>query len=480
MNSEIKDAMDVRRLLQVFCEATRSATIEIYSIWQKLARGILLLLQSNNKHVVNCAFELSAIAHCLANRMMNQPQRFPKYCLYALQLLRKIHTMHLDDPTRKFLDPPTQKDVEKFLASPEKHYFSDIQEETEDLKECVTLFQAKLENHTRQIIQESKAGFPDQKYISVINIENFSQVRQLYNDHFSLCLLDLSGNFLFCDNNSKKVFGRAIKDLIGKNLFHDLMIPFSLALMRKKYNGDLSMLFEGKLATTFSYSIYSTHKANEYKRTAIENYFDPLNKNLTRQEAVNKHKKLQEFLKGLKQKLSEKDSLVVYENFLDCLTSRASLVDLQMTSTEIEQLFSKKYDEEHLKAAPGKILRNFFKGVKLDAGVVKTVILLQTRRAEHIQKLPYHLMTKDPKIEKLLQKIGTEIEKNEPNRKFKASNVEPYPHEEEFKSDREEAYFEDDSTPEMLQFGEQQHFKMVSNPRNMGIDFTSLFSNYSN
>jgi len=143
------------------------------------------------------------------------------------------------------------------------------------------------------------------------------------NRNFGYSLLDMQGNFIWCDDKSQKVFELQGKNGDRQNLFN-LMIPYSRRLLRSKFGGDL-FADDPRIGSckTFSYVIYSKTSMNQYlkclKRMGIGS------------------------VPELRQKLTDaEEPNSIYHKYLRTLTSRATLIVLKFSRAEFKDLIQQK------------------------------------------------------------------------------------------------------------------------------------------
>ena len=153
-----------------------------------------------------------------------------------------------------------------------------------------------------------------------------SKVERYLNKNFGYALLDLNGDFIWCDPNCEKFFELRAKELPFKNFF-ELMIPFSKNLLTRKFGEELfgaNNYIGSSLA--FSYVIYSRNSMNKFLKC--------LKKLNIRSEA--------EFHERMRKRDTED---AIYHQYLKALSSRATLVLLKFTRGEFRNIIaSQKYN----------------------------------------------------------------------------------------------------------------------------------------
>ena len=267
-----------------------------------------------------------------------------------------------------------------------------------------------------------------------------SKVERYLNKNFGYALLDLNGDFIWCDPNCEKFFELRAKELPFKNFF-DLMIPFSKNFLTKKFGDELfaSNNFIGS-SIAFSYVIYSRNSMNKFLKC--------LKKLNIRSET--------EFKERLKKKDSED---AIYHQYLKALSSRATLVLLKFTRAEFRNIISsQKYNinvtrslndivkqvtpssskpsstlkisdngsEEPPRRQYGRKKKQAFDNEMQDTlkkieeinqnsedgpeFVLRNAILIETRLALNVPQFDYRKLSEDPRIkiyeEKIIKKIS--------------------------------------------------------------------------
>ena len=170
-----------------------------------------------------------------------------------------------------------------------------------------------------------------------------SKSEKYVNRNFGYSILDLSGQFIWCDEKSERVFETNSNGLFLRNLF-DLMIPFSQNFLHQKFGGHL---FENNpqvgSAVTFSYVVYSKTSMTQFvkclKRFGVHDARD---------------------LKSRFENTHEENS--IYHQYLRALSSRATIIPLKFTRTEFKGIIdSRKYNIHATRA-----LLDLFKGPEFE------------------------------------------------------------------------------------------------------------------
>jgi len=278
-------------------------------------------------------------------------------------------------------------------------------------------------SHELPEIDESENG------VSSMLKMDFKTERYL-NKNFGYSLLDLNGDFIWCDSNCEKFFEFKFREEGPKNLF-DLMIPFSKNFLIQKFGNELFRDVNSVgSAITFAYVIYSMSSVSKFlkciKKLRFENEED--------------------FHNRMKSRTSTD---AIYHQYLKALSSRASLVLLKFTRGELKSIMTnQKYNfnlteslrdlaakvppvvkkikkrgrkpaiklEEKKEPVPQEDLtaklndNNDDKGMHYESGndgdtVVRTAILLETRLSMNVPQFDYSKLCEDPIIKNYEQKI---------------------------------------------------------------------------
>lgn len=153
-----------------------------------------------------------------------------------------------------------------------------------------------------------------------------SNTEKYINRNFGYSILDLSGQFIWCDEKSERVFETNSSGLFLKNIF-DLMIPFSQHFLHQKFG---SQLFgptpQIGSAVTFSYVVYSKTSMTQFlkclKRFGVHDARE---------------------LKLRFENTHEENS--VYHQYLRALSSRATIIPLKFTRDEFQRILDcRKYN----------------------------------------------------------------------------------------------------------------------------------------
>lgn len=285
-------------------------------------------------------------------------------------------------------------------------------------------FQTQTSQNEKTDFSNSDLFFQLNSNISrLLNIE--FKIEKISNKNFGYAIVDLNGEFVWCDPNCEKYFEIKAKQLAGKNFF-DMMIPFSKQYLIKKHG---SSIFSGLnsigSSMTFSYVIYSKNSMNKF--------FKCLKKiGVSTQE---------EFKMRLKRKDSED---AVYHQYLKALSTRASMILVKTTPEEYKELLAvkdysinqtKSFDEitlSPLNLIQERLNQNNYEGEKLASSqnegffnegdesmknysfceskiIVRQLVLLEARLAANVPMFDYRQMNDDPKIKAFEQKILKKI-----------------------------------------------------------------------
>lgn len=178
------------------------------------------------------------------------------------------------------------------------------------------------------------------------------------------------------------------------NLF-DLMIPFSRYYLEKIF-GNSIFSFSAKPTKTFSYTIYSRSSFVKYARTVKA----LIRKDENERAQVSARQQFTAEEAGL---AHETNSL--YYKYLQTLTSNAILVNLSKENIELF-LYWKEIKAIFMN-------KELFEGIFNEENEVsRPVVLLITRKANHVQKFRYDLMENfDGKIIKMQKSILRRVKK---------------------------------------------------------------------
>ena len=232
------------------------------------------------------------------------------------------------------------------------------------------------------------------KLIDLISTKNDS-IR-----NYGYSLVDLKGNFIWCDNRSQQLF--ELYKIIDKNFF-DLLIPLSKNLLKKKFclNNDLKIFDENSKigsSISFSYIVYSHNKLNKLSKFLIKN-------------GIKKENELDDILNKMK------NSKTLYNMYLKSLSSRFSIISLKSCKDKLDKLENLKnkeiifFDGEKnvvLKIGEESVSKNNgFSYINRSRFKVyyKNVILIETRISKKIHNFDFLKMVDDPKIKEFQRKI---------------------------------------------------------------------------
>lgn len=234
-----------------------------------------------------------------------------------------------------------------------------------------------------------------------------------------VALLDLAGNFIWMDENSKRLFESKYPKEKQANLF-ELMIPFSRHDLHKKFpSGEIfeKHAFVGK-HISFSYVVYSEKARKRFEKHLKEQRFSDAEK--------------------LSLNLSDNKNKLLFYRFLDSLSSRATLVQVNINKPEFKQMMldskfnifsSNQMESLVMKSVEEEREQEVFserKGKKRENGrgsaknfaeervenvspnseeVMINAILLETRKSRHTPNFDYSQMKDDPVIVEAQKKI---------------------------------------------------------------------------
>jgi len=152
-----------------------------------------------------------------------------------------------------------------------------------------------------------------------------SKPEKTFNKNFGYALMELNGDFVWCDPNSEKYFEIKSKELSCRNFF-DMLIPFSKSFLSQKFGSSLFTKFNTIGASvSFSYVIYSKNSMNKFLKCL-------------KKIGVSSE---EEFKLRLKRKDSED---AIYHQYLKALSTRATMILLRFTDAEVQRMM---LDKEH-------------------------------------------------------------------------------------------------------------------------------------
>lgn len=150
-----------------------------------------------------------------------------------------------------------------------------------------------------------------------------SKPEKTFNKNFGYALMELNGDFVWCDPNSEKYFEIKSKELSCRNFF-DMLIPFSKAFLAQKFGSSLFSKFNTIGASvSFSYVIYSKNSMNKFLKCL-------------KKIGVSSE---EEFKLRLKRKDSED---AIYHQYLKALSTRATMILLKFTDAEVQKMILNK------------------------------------------------------------------------------------------------------------------------------------------
>lgn len=127
------------------------------------------------------------------------------------------------------------------------------------------LLESFAENNHEQ--NQSKLSQYGKNLDALLNLNG--RAEKYLNRNFGISLLDLEGNFIWCDANSERFFENKKKKNQKQNFFN-LLTPISIACLRKKFHlsENMNELFAHQKSLgssiTFSYMVYSKKNMNKY------------------------------------------------------------------------------------------------------------------------------------------------------------------------------------------------------------------------
>ena len=201
-------------------------------------------------------FVTHSISHNLCSKfliLMYEGFDFPDSAFYLLGLMFE----------RKMILPVYQSKLSELLSKKisekngQLHHFKKKEsygEEEERSQEASSGFKFniacfKSKNYSNQIL-------------NVINLDNNTE--RYVNKRFGYALLDMSGRFLWIDENTQKFFELRPEELYEKTLFQ-LMIPHSRKYLQNKFNGNIAGdSSKTGVVQTFTYVVYSRNASEKF------------------------------------------------------------------------------------------------------------------------------------------------------------------------------------------------------------------------
>lgn len=204
---------------------------------------------------------------------------------------------------------------------------------------------------------------------------------------FGFCFVDIKGNFIWADANCERHFEMKKTEMDRRNFF-DLMIPFSLSLLSKKYGPELFSQSK-KIGTSLSFPfVMYSHKA---KNKFIK---------ILRKKGIMDTKEIKEDTEG-------KRDFTIFYRYMKALSCRATLVvlkykkgdidlikktdvvgNLDTKSTNLDSLYENI--EDHLDKEKSRKEENGF--------CFKRAIMLEVRDSRNIPNFNYEEMKDDSVI----------------------------------------------------------------------------------
>ena len=278
-----------------------------------------------------------------------------------------------------------------------------------------------------------KAKNYNNQILNVINLDNNTE--RYVNKRFGYALLDMSGKFLWIDENTQKFFELKPEELYDKTLF-DLMIPHSRKYLQTKFGQGLGeRLTKSGAQETFTYVIYSRNSSEKYikqtkklhkskkeaeseerdkdtedKEEREANDIRRLSIKLEDIETESSKDYMEEKLAMGTQGCKDKD-LECYYKYLKALSSKITSIALTFTKGEFMEIVkNKKYninfkeDAEELKElekwSPDKL-------------ITKNAIFLETRMSRNVPKFNYSILENSHHIRVLQELITKKLKKKD-------------------------------------------------------------------
>lgn len=209
--------------------------------------------------------------------------------------------------------------------------------------------------------------------------------------------ITFSGDIIWADKNTQKLLETKQHDTKPVNLF-DLMIPFSVNLLHKKFGKEL---FKGHVGfgsqTVLSFVIYS--------KTALQKYMKQLKK---------------KNVQRLTEIVGQDEGRSIYFKYLKALSARATIVALKCSRSTLKTL-QPSLDIEEGVIMPKKsmaYIRREFLDIKDEFNEPKEneptslAIMVELRISKNIPDFDYKKMDGDPKIEEFRHMVSKKLKDN--------------------------------------------------------------------
>lgn len=270
-----------------------------------------------------------------------------------------------------------------------------------------------------------KAKNYNNQILNVINLDNNTE--RYVNKRFGYALLDMTGKFLWIDENTQKFFELKPEELYEKTLF-ELMIPHSKKYLQTKFGGNLGERLRKTGETeTFTYVIYSRNSSEKFIKQTKK-----LHK--SKKDAENDDKEDEQegrFVRKMNIKIEDGESdpddihqkmtigtngcrdkdLECYYKYLKALSSKITSIALTFTKGEfLEIVKNKKYninfkdDENELKEMDKW---------SPDSLITKNAIFLETRMSRNVPKFNYSILEGSQHIRVLQELITKKLKKKD-------------------------------------------------------------------
>ncbi len=228
--------------------------------------------------------------------------------------------------------------------------------------------------------------------------KSFNKLENNFHKNFGYSLLDLNGDFIWSDNNAERLF-EIKQDRNKVQNFFKLLIPFSTNQLFSKYCNDsqgIGDLFREnhKVGSfiNFSYVVYSKKNMGKFlKFLKKKNVID-----------------LNDVPLGDKKKDADKD---IFYKYLKALSSRASLVVLNYTRTELRAIFDNQdFNISQLKSFQ-TVLKSSIESFSSEENIksknssedespfYQLAVFLETRLSKNIPCYNFDRMKDDQKIQ---------------------------------------------------------------------------------
>lgn len=261
--------------------------------------------------------------------------------------------------------------------------------------------------------------------LNVINLDNNTE--RYVNKRFGYALLDMTGRFLWIDENTQKFFELKPEEMYEKTLF-ELMIPHSRKYLQSKFGPGLSdKLAKSGAQETFTYVIYSRNSSEKYIKQTKK-----LHKSKREIDGDDKDNGEKEDRKlSIKMEDIESDSskddmevkmamgtqgckdkdLECYYKYLKALSSKITSIALTFTKGEFMEIVKNKKYNINFKEDPEEMKE--LEKMSPDKLITKNAIFLETRMSRNVPKFNYSILENSHHIRVLQELITKKLKKKD-------------------------------------------------------------------